>query len=120
VTFPSTVMVEELAQSTNYMGRHQGGGSTDGVEVEVTGLDAVAVSDGLGFINGHDAVAAANLLGGDARVGYQYGGRTYVGPLRDAVDGDTCIARHDRHSTFRNPDQWSARHLSVVTEADLS
>lgn len=120
VTFPSKVMVEEPTQSTDCMACHQGRRSTDDVEAAVAGLDADTVSDDLGFINVHYAVAAATLLGGDTMVGYQYAGRTYVGRFEHVVDYDTCIECHDPHSTFRNPDQCSPCHLSVVDEADLS
>ncbi len=119
VSFPSTVVVEEPTQSTNCMACHQGRSSTEDVEAAVAGLEADAVSDDLGFINVHYGVAAGTLLGGDARVGYQYAGRTYVGRFEHVVDYDTCIECHDPHSTFRNPDQCSPCHLSVVNEADL-
>ena len=119
VTFPSTTTVEEPTQSTDCMACHQGRRSTEDVEAAVAGLEPDTVSDDLGFINVHYAIAAATLLGGDTRVGYQYPGRSYVGRFEHVEDYDTCIECHDPHSTFRNPDQCSPCHLSVVDEADL-
>ena len=119
VTFPSGSVVEEETRSSNCMQCHQGRQSTSGVNEALAGLDPDAVSEELGFINVHYAVGAATLLGGDAQVGYQYPGRSYVGRFAHVEDYDTCIECHDPHSTFRNPDQCSPCHLNVVTQADL-
>jgi len=119
VTFPSTTTVEEPTQSTTCMVCHQGRRSTEDVEGAVAGLEPDTVSDDLSFINVHYAIAAATLLGGDTRVGYQYPRRAYVGRFEHVADYDTCIECHDPHSTFRNPDECSPCHLGVVNEADL-
>ncbi len=119
VTFPSDISVEEDTMAANCMQCHQGRRSTKDVEDAVAGLEPDAVSDDLGFINVHYAIAAGTLLGGDAEVGYQYPGRSYVGRFEHVENYDTCIECHDAHSTFRNPDECSPCHLNVVDEADL-
>jgi len=119
VTFPSGTVVEERTGSVTCMQCHQGRQSTPGVDEALAGLDPDVVSEDLGFINVHYAVGAATLLGGDAQVGYQYPGRSYVGRFAHVEDYDTCIECHAPHSTFRNPDQCSPCHLNVVTQADL-
>jgi hypothetical protein len=119
VTFPSGIEITEPTQSTNCMQCHQGREATSTVNEALAGVDPDAVSEDLGFINVHYAVAAATLLGGDAQVGYQYDGKSYVGRFAHVEDYDTCIECHDSHSTFRNPDECSPCHLNVVDRADL-
>ena len=119
VTFPSDIVVEEGTQAATCMQCHQGRQSTPDVDETLAGLEPDAVAEDLGFINVHYAVAAATLLGGDAQVGYQYSGNSYVGRFEHVEDYDTCTECHDPHSTFRNPDQCSPCHANVVDEADL-
>ncbi len=119
VTFPSDVVVEEFTWSVNCMQCHQGRASTPGVDEALAGLEPDVVDEELGFINVHYAVAAATLMGGDAQVGYQYAGRSYVGRWQHVEDYDTCADCHDAHTTFRDPDQCSPCHFNVVTHVDL-
>jgi hypothetical protein len=81
------------------------------------GLDTVA--EGLGFINVHYAVAAATLLGDDAKVGYQYDGKSYAGRYEHVEDYSTCIHCHDAHSTQVDPNLCSPCHYNVVDATDL-
>ncbi len=119
VTFPSDIVVEEGTAAANCMQCHQGRQSTPDVDETLAGLEPDAVSEDLGFINVHYAIAAATLLGGDAQVGYQYSDASYVGRFEHTEDYDTCIECHDPHTTFRDPDQCSPCHTNVVDEADL-
>ncbi len=119
VTFPSGNVAEEQTRAVSCMQCHQGRQSTPGVDERLTGLEPDVVNEELGFLNVHYAVGAATLLGGDAEVGYQYPGKSYVGRFAHVEDYNTCIDCHDPHSTFRNPDQCSPCHLNVVTQADL-
>ena len=119
VSFPSDIVVQEGTQAANCMQCHQGRQSTPDVDETLAGLEPDVVSQDLGFINVHYAIAAATLWGGDVQVGYQYSGKSYVGRFEHVADYDTCIECHDPHTTFRNPDQCSPCHLNVVNEADL-
>lgn len=119
VTFPSDIVVEEFSRSVNCMQCHQGRRSTAAVDAALEGLEPDVVDTELGFINVHYAIGASTLLGGDARVGYQYENKSYVGRWEHVDDYNTCIDCHDPHTTFRNPDQCSPCHLNVVTAADL-
>lgn len=119
VTFPSGIEVQESTWAANCMQCHQGRQATSTVNETLADLPPDTVSEDLGFINVHYAVAAATLLGGDAQVGYQYDGKAYVGRFAHVEDYDTCIECHDPHSTFRNPDECSPCHLNVVDRADL-
>ncbi len=119
VTFPSDIAVEERTRAVNCMQCHQGRQSTPDVNEALVGLEPDVVSEDLGFINVHYAVAAATLWGDDVQVGYQYSGKSYVGRFEHVEDYDTCTECHDPHSTFRNPDKCSPCHVNVVDEADL-
>jgi len=119
VTFPSDIVVEEGTQAATCMQCHQGRRSTSDVDEALAGLEPDVVSEDLGFINVHYAIAAATLWGGDVQVGYQYAGKSYVGRFEHVEDYDTCIECHDSHTTFRNPDECSPCHLNVVNAGDL-
>ncbi len=119
VTFPSELEITEMTRSANCMQCHQGREATQTVDEAVTDLPPDTVSEDLGFINVHYAIAAATLLGGDAQVGYQYAGNEYVGRFPHVEDFDTCIECHDPHSTAIDPDTCSPCHVNVVERADL-
>lgn len=119
VSFPSGIEVEERTMAANCMQCHQGRQSTHDVDEALFSLEPDEVSEELGFMNVHYAIAAATLMGDDAEVGYQYSGKSYVGRFAHVEEYDTCIECHDPHSTLRNPDECSVCHLNVVDAADL-
>lgn len=119
VTFPSGIEITESTSAVTCMQCHQGREATSSVNEALAGLAPDTVSEDLGFINVHYAIAAATLLGGDAEVGYQYDEKSYVGRFAHVEDFDTCTECHDAHSTLSNPDECSPCHLNVVDRADL-
>ena len=119
VEFPSGIEVEEPSGNSNCMQCHQGRQATTTVNEAIAGIDLDTVSEDLGFINVHYAVAAATQLGDEAQIGYQYAEKSYVGRYEHTEDYSTCVECHDPHSTSINPDTCSPCHLNVVDNEDL-
>lgn len=119
VKFPSGIEIAAADGAVNCMQCHQGRTSTTTVAQAIAGHGLDTVTEGLGFINVHYAIAAATQLGGEVQGGYQYPGKTYVGRFEHVPDYSTCIQCHDAHSTAVNADMCSPCHLNVVTNADL-
>jgi hypothetical protein len=120
VSFPSGEEMIGLGPEARCSICHQGRRSTDDVEEALAGLDDDEVSQDLGFINVHYAIAAATRWGGQTRGGYQYAGMDYVGRFPHVETFDTCHECHDPHSQQVNPDTCSPCHLNVVNYADLT
>lgn len=119
VAFPSGAQASVLDAEGTCLKCHQGLQSTDSVERAIDGLALDTVDENLSFINVHYRVAAATLMGGDARGAYQYEGRTYDGRLRHVSDLRTCNQCHDPHSLLQEPRACSPCHLNVVDRGDL-
>ncbi len=118
VVFPSGEELPEV-DSAVCMDCHQGRASTGRVNDAIAGIPLDTVSEELSFINVHYAIGAATLMGGDARVGYQYEGREYVSRFEHSPQYDTCIDCHDPHSTAIDPQKCSPCHLNVVGYGDM-
>ncbi len=119
VLFPSDVEVTDLGREANCMRCHQGRTSTATVEDATAGIAPDTVSEDLGFINVHYAIAAATRMGGVTRIGYQYEDKTYVGFFEHVDDYQACIDCHDPHSTAINPAACAPCHSNVVSYGDL-
>ncbi len=119
VTFPSGVEVAGLGASATCMVCHQGRQSSDQFETRVAGMSDDEVSADLEFVNIHYAAAAATMLGGDVRPGYQYEGRSYAGRFMHVPGADTCVACHEPHSTRVEPDGCLTCHRGVDTLRDI-
>jgi hypothetical protein len=119
VTFPSSVRVTDLGPEATCMQCHQGRESTDSVDERLAGLPEDVVSDQLGFINVHYAVAAATKWGGWVRGAYQYDGQTYAGFYEHAAQLRMCADCHDPHSLLIDHEACSPCHFNVVAYEDL-
>jgi hypothetical protein len=119
VVFPGGAEVSGLGRWANCMRCHQGRTSTGSVTTATDGLDPDAVSQDLGFINVHYAIAAATRRGSEVSVGYQYPGKTYVGWYPHVEDYDACTECHDPHSTGIDPATCEPCHSNVVSYTDL-
>jgi hypothetical protein len=119
VTFPSGAEITALGAEATCLICHQGTRAGADVDEAIAGLEDDAVSEDLSFINVHYAIAASTQWGGEARGGYEYAGRSYVG-FYDHVSGySTCVECHDPHSLQVNPQDCSPCHFGVVDQADL-
>ena len=119
VVFPGGAEATDLGREANCMRCHQGRQSTVSVNAAIEGADDDAVTEGLSFLNVHYAVGAGTLMGGDAAVGYQVDGKSYVGRFAHVEDYDTCIECHDPHSTAIDPDKCAPCHSNVAGYGDL-
>ena len=101
VTFPSGVVRKEPGYDNVCASCHRGR------EAKAT-VDAAIAAGKPAFKNVHYLPAAAVKLGSAAHVGYEYDGKTYVGPLSH-VGGTQCTSCHDpagSHHTFQVADAW--------------
>ena len=101
VTFPSGVVRKEPGFDNVCASCHRGR------EAKAT-VDAAIAAGKPAFKNVHYLPAAAVKLGSAAHVGYEYDGKTYVGPLSH-VGGTQCTSCHDpaaSHHTFQVADGW--------------
>ncbi len=119
VTFPSGAEVTALGAEATCLICHQGTQSGASVDEAIAGLDDDTVSEDLSFINVHYAIAAATQWGGEARGGYEYAGRSYVGFYEHVSGYTTCVECHDAHSLQVNPQDCTPCHYGVVDRDDF-
>lgn len=119
VVFPGGAEITDRGREANCMRCHQGRQSTASVNNAIAGIEDDTVSEDLGFLNVHYAIAAATWMGSEVAVGYEYDGKSYVGQYTHVEDYDTCIECHDPHSTAINPDKCAPCHSNVTNYAGI-
>jgi predicted CXXCH cytochrome family protein len=113
VTFPSGVVRKEPGNDNLCESCHRGR------ESKAT-VDARIASGKLGFVNVHYLPAGATKLGSAVRVGYEYAGQTYAGPLAH-MGGAQCTSCHDpkgSHHTFQIADAWDGTCKTCHADAN--
>lgn len=119
VTFPSGTTADGLGPSAACMVCHQGRQSTDGVARAVAGNPEDSVSADLSFVNIHYRAAAATIMGSDARGGYEYPGKQYIGRFIHVPSANTCVACHDPHTTNVATEGCLSCHQGVEQLVDI-
>ncbi|MCY0096673.1 polyheme membrane-associated cytochrome C [Hoeflea ulvae] len=120
ITFPSGEMITETSSSAICMVCHQGRESGDSVNAAIAGGEDDTINGDLGFLNVHYRAAAATLMGGSVRGGYQYDGKTYADRFAHVPDFNTCTTCHDPHTTkVVAIDQCVACHKGAETVAAI-
>jgi predicted CXXCH cytochrome family protein len=112
VTFPSGVVRTEPGYDNVCETCHRGR------EAKAT-VDAAIAAGKPAFKNVHYLPAGAVKLGSAVHVGYEYDGKTYVGPLSH-VGGTQCTSCHDpvgSHHTFQITDSWGTTCKSCHADA---
>ena len=98
ITLPSGISHPVNPGEASCVTCHQGRAAGVTVENAVASMDADTPNPDLKFINPHYATAAATMLGGYGRMGYQYPGKEYSGRFLHARPVETCASCHDPHS----------------------
>ena len=113
VTFPSGVTRQEPGFDNVCETCHRGRESKASV-------DAAIAAGKPAFKNVHYLPAGAVKLGSAVHVGYEYDGKTYVGPMTH-VGGAQCTSCHDpvsSHHTFQITDAWSTTCRNCHADAN--
>lgn len=119
VTFPSGESVAGLGASAICGVCHQGRQSTDSVNAAIAGGEDDTVNGDLGFLNIHYRAAAATLLGGQVRGGYQYDGKSYAGRFAHPEPLNTCVGCHSPHALTVAEAQCAECHKGISDLADI-
>jgi hypothetical protein len=99
VTFPSGEVLSFGTSGDNMCAVcHQGRASGDTVNQRIGATGDDVINDRLGFVNIHYFSSAATRFGSEARGGYQYADKDYVGFFEHDMDVMTCTQCHDAHS----------------------
>lgn len=114
VLYPNGTKVSTPNSSAICTVCHQGRSSSDQVEASVADMDQDTVSEDIRFINIHYAAAASTQLGNTVRGGYQYEGRTYVGPFKHVANLDTCTSCHNPHDTQVKLENCTSCHAGAT------
>ncbi len=98
VKFPSGAIIDSGDQNMNLcMNCHQGRVSTVQVNEATNGLENDVVSEKLKFINIHNFEAGATKFGTEAKGGYEYEGKEYVGLFEHVPNYTGCTSCHSTH-----------------------
>lgn len=119
VTFPSGLNVAASHGDAICMTCHQGLGSTEAVTKALAGMGEDAANPKLEFIDAHYAAAGAILMGTQARVAYQYPGKTYAGRLVHAAPYTGCTSCHQLHTVAVKVEACAGCHKEVTDKASL-
>ena len=99
VTFASGATIDSGDNDSNLcMTCHQGRESTASVNKAIAGMAADTPDPKLGFVHVHYFPAGAFKYGTQAKVGYEYEGKSYAGPFNHIPALNTCTGCHDPHS----------------------
>ena len=99
VTFASGLAVNSGDNNMNLcMTCHQGRESTASVNKAIAGMEADVPNPKLSIVHVHYYPAGATIYGTEAKVGYEYSGKSYVGRNNHVPGMNTCTACHDAHA----------------------
>ena len=122
VTFPSGLTIDNLGSESRCMTCHQGRESTVSVNAKIAKIEGLledTVSSMLSFSNIHYRAAAATRYGTQAKGGYEYDGKTYVGYYLHDKDATVCVACHTLHTFRTDVENCDLCHRAVESKADF-
>ncbi len=121
VTFPSGLTVDSGSNDANLcMTCHQGRESTASVNKAIAGLALDTPEPKLNFIHVHFYPAGATRYGTEAKVGYEYEGKKYVGFFAHMPNVSTCTGCHQPHTGEVKIERCGGCHDGIETVADLA
>ena len=119
VTFASGLTVDSGNNNSNLcMTCHQGRESTASVNKAIAGQALDTVNPKLTFVHVHYFPAGATLFGTQAKVGYEYTGKSYVGRFGHVEGMNACTNCHDPHAGEVRIEKCGACHEGVKSLAD--
>jgi hypothetical protein len=123
VTFPSGVRVDSGHNDSNLcMTCHQGRESAASVNKVIAGLDPDKPDPKIRFeaVHVHYFPAGATRYGSEAKVGYEYPGKSYAGPFAHVPTATACTGCHEPHGGEVAVAKCSGCHQGIKTLSDLS
>ena len=121
VQFASGAKVDSGHNDTNLcMTCHQGRESTASVNKAIAGMEADTPNPKLSFVHVHYYPAGATLFGTEAKVAYEYPGKTYAGRFNHVPGMNTCTACHDPHAGEVRVAACGQCHNGVNALADVA
>ncbi len=120
VTFPSGLVIEDLGAEARCMTCHQGRESTVSMNKAIGDLVDDTVSGDLRFRNIHYRAAGATRYGTQAKGGYEYDGKTYVGLYPHDPDATVCSDCHTLHTFRVDVDNCNLCHRAVESKDDFA
>jgi hypothetical protein len=121
VTFPSGLTVDSGHNDTNLcMTCHQGRESTESVNKAIAGMPLDTPNPKLTFVHVHYFPAGATRYGTEAKVAFEYPGKSYVGRFAHVPNVNTCTGCHEPHAGELLVARCGACHEGVKTPADLT
>jgi hypothetical protein len=99
---------------------HQGRESTASVNKAIAGLSPDTPDPKLNFVHVHYFPAGATVYGTEAKVAYEYEGKTYVGRFAHQPNVSTCTGCHQPHGGELKIDRCGGCHDGIKTVADLA
>jgi hypothetical protein len=121
VNFASGLSVDTGNNDANLcMTCHQGRESTASVNKAIAGLPLDTPDPKLNFLHVHYFPAGATLYGTEAKVAYEYIGKTYAGRFTHMPAVNTCTGCHQPHTGEVKIDRCGGCHEGVKTVADLA
>ncbi|MBI3375672.1 MAG: hypothetical protein HY017_28485 [Betaproteobacteria bacterium] len=98
VIFASGLAVDSGDNNMNLcMTCHQGRESTASVDKAISGMPADVPNLKLAFVHVHYLPAGATIYGTEAKVAYEFAGKSYAGRFNHVPGMNTCTACHEPH-----------------------
>ncbi|HEY2137642.1 MAG TPA: polyheme membrane-associated cytochrome C [Xanthobacteraceae bacterium] len=120
VTFPGGLSVDSGNNDSNLcMTCHQGRESTQSLNKAIAGLPLDTPDPKLSFVHVHYYPAGAVRYGTEAKVGYEYDGKKYVGYFPHMPNVSGCVGCHQPHTGEVKIDRCGGCHDGINTVADL-
>jgi hypothetical protein len=120
VTFPSGVTLDSGHNDSNLcMTCHQGRESTASVNKVIADLDPDKPDPKLMYLHVHYFPAGATRYGTEAKVAYEYAGKSYVGLFAHVPGANTCTGCHEPHGGAVAVVKCGGCHQGIQAVVDL-
>ena len=121
VTFASGINVDTGKNDANLcMTCHQGRESTASVNKAIAGKDMDKPDPAINFVHVHYYPAGATVYGTEAKVAYEYAGKSYAGRFAHMPNVSTCTGCHQPHTGELKVDRCGGCHDGINTVADVT